>query len=131
MGMLGRVDWHNERGAAAVEFALVAVVLVMLVFGIIEFGRTYSEYEVLTSAAREGARVAAVRGTAADITTRITAAASGYAIGPGVPAANRVCAEVTRGLPVTVSWTQNFDISIPFLPDWTQTKVIAGVFRCE
>jgi Flp pilus assembly protein TadG len=126
-----REGWRGESGAAAVEFALVSVVLLMLVFGIIEFGRTYGQYQVLTGAAREGARVAAVRGTAAEIAERIDAASAGYEVGPGVPSANIPCSAATRGQPVTVSWTQNFEITIPFLPAWTQTKVIAGVFRCE
>jgi Flp pilus assembly protein TadG len=40
-----------------VEFALVAPVLVLLVFGMIEFGRMVMVQQVLTNAAREGARV--------------------------------------------------------------------------
>ena len=122
---------RNERGAASVEFALVSVVLLMLVFGIVEFGRTYGQYQVLTAAAREGARVAAVRGTSDEIADRIEAASVGYEIGPGTPSADIQCNEVTRGEPVTVSWTQEFDISVPFLPSWTQTTFVSGVFRCE
>jgi Flp pilus assembly pilin Flp len=55
----------SERGAAAVEFALVVPVLVLLVFGIIQFGRAYNLYLTATAAAREGARAAAVGGSAA------------------------------------------------------------------
>ena len=43
---------RREHGAAAVEFAIVSTVLFMIVFGIIEFGRTYSQYEVMQGAAR-------------------------------------------------------------------------------
>ena len=50
----------NERGASAVEFALILPILVMLVFGIFEFGIAYNNYISLTHAAREGARLAAV-----------------------------------------------------------------------
>src|SRR5690349_8554855 len=50
----------GERGAAAVELALVLPVLLMLVFGIIEFGRGYNTRITLTSAAREGARAMAL-----------------------------------------------------------------------
>jgi len=49
-----------DRGAAAVEFALVCVLLVMLLVGIVEFGRAYSAQLAVTHAAREGARAAAV-----------------------------------------------------------------------
>jgi Flp pilus assembly protein TadG len=54
----------NERGAAAVEFALLAPVLIMLLFGIMEFGRAYSTQISLTNAAREGARVMAITNSA-------------------------------------------------------------------
>ncbi|HKU29947.1 MAG TPA: TadE/TadG family type IV pilus assembly protein, partial [Arthrobacter sp.] len=42
----------SERGAAAVEFALVAPILVLLVLGIMEFGRAYNAQVSLTNAAR-------------------------------------------------------------------------------
>jgi hypothetical protein len=48
----------NERGAAFIEFALVAPFLIFLVMGIIEFGWIFNGYIVLTGAAREGARLA-------------------------------------------------------------------------
>ncbi len=50
----------TERGAVAVEFALLAPVLVMLLLGIMEFGRAYNAQVTLSSAAREGVRVMAI-----------------------------------------------------------------------
>lgn len=50
----------SERGAAAVEFALLAPVLIMILLGIMEFGRAYNAQISLTNAAREGVRVMAV-----------------------------------------------------------------------
>lgn len=50
----------SERGAAAVEFAILAPVLVMLLLGIMEFGRAYNAQASLSAAAREGVRVMAV-----------------------------------------------------------------------
>lgn len=50
----------NEKGASAVEFALILPILIMLVFGIFWFGIAYNNYIALTHAAREGARLAAV-----------------------------------------------------------------------
>ena len=46
----------SEKGAAAVEFALVVPLLLVLVFGIIEFSRIYNAQISVTNAAREGAR---------------------------------------------------------------------------
>jgi len=50
----------NQKGAAAVEFAIVLPILIMLVFGIVEFGIAYNNWISLTHAARHGARIAAV-----------------------------------------------------------------------
>ena len=124
---------HNlegDSGAAAVEFAIIAVVLFMILFGIFEFGRVFSELEVMNGAAREGARVAAVGGTSAEIQDRIVDAAepydpdfNGYSAG--------ACTQATIGDPVTVSWTENFEIAVAMLPTWNVDVDIRGVFRCE
>lgn len=51
---------QRERGAAAVEFALVVPLLLMLVFGIISYGYMLSFRQALSQSATEGARAAAV-----------------------------------------------------------------------
>jgi Flp pilus assembly protein TadG len=50
----------RESGAEAVEFALVVPVILLIVFGAIEFGRLYNEQIQLTGAARSAARVMAI-----------------------------------------------------------------------
>jgi Flp pilus assembly protein TadG len=50
----------SERGAVAVEFAIVAPVLIMILLGIMEFGRVYNTQATLTNAARESVRVMAI-----------------------------------------------------------------------
>ncbi|PNI10591.1 pilus assembly protein TadE [Arthrobacter sp. AFG7.2] len=50
----------SERGAAAVEFAILLPLLLMLVLGTIEFGRAYNAQITLTNAARDGVRVMAI-----------------------------------------------------------------------
>ena len=52
----------TSRGAAAVEFALVMPILIMLLFGIIEFGRAYNAKLTLANAAREAAREFVITG---------------------------------------------------------------------
>lgn len=49
-----------EEGQALVEFALVVPFLLVFIIGIVEFGRAWNLHQVLTDAAREGARVAVV-----------------------------------------------------------------------
>ncbi|AXH95653.1 TadE/TadG family type IV pilus assembly protein [Ornithinimicrobium avium] len=51
----------RERGAAAVEFAMIAIILLTLVFGIAEFGRLWMIQSTLSAAARDGARTMAVK----------------------------------------------------------------------
>jgi len=54
----------SERGAVAVEFAIVAPLLVMLLLGIMEFSRAYNAQASLSAAAREGVRVMAITSNA-------------------------------------------------------------------
>lgn len=61
MRYMGKAEWitqarRKDRGAAAVEFALVIGVLLLIVAGIIEFGRAFWYYDALTKATRDGAR---------------------------------------------------------------------------
>lgn len=140
MGLRQRsVDVRDERGTAAVEFALVSVVLFMVVFGIIEFGKAYSQYEVYVNAAREGARVGAVRNDQAAIKGAVVNAAQGYPVDPasiqiqvaGTPGGDPPCTDETTGLALAVGWSQQLSISIPFLPPWHPNVAIRGVFACE
>ena len=47
----------NQRGQAVIELALTLPLLLMVVFGIIDFGFMFQRYESVTNAAREGARL--------------------------------------------------------------------------
>jgi hypothetical protein len=58
---------RDNRGQALLEFALVLPILLLLVFGIIEFGLIFFDNLVITQAAREGARVGVVGGSDAEI----------------------------------------------------------------
>jgi Flp pilus assembly protein TadG len=48
----------NERGAALLETAITIPIILLISVGIFEFGRAYQASQVLTNAAREGARIA-------------------------------------------------------------------------
>jgi Flp pilus assembly protein TadG len=50
--------WSGESGAELIEFALALPLFLLVVLGIIDFGFLFQRYEVITNAAREGARVA-------------------------------------------------------------------------
>ncbi|MEK7365559.1 MAG: TadE family protein, partial [Candidatus Deferrimicrobiota bacterium] len=51
---------EHEKGQSLVEFALVVPMLLLLVFGIAEFGRAWMTQNILTGAAREAVRLLAV-----------------------------------------------------------------------
>ncbi len=46
-----------QKGVAAVEFAIILPVLLLIIFGIIEFGLLMYDKQVITNASREGARI--------------------------------------------------------------------------
>ena len=52
--------FFNQKGAAAVEFAIIIVLLLTLIFGMIEFSLAMFNQQVITNAAREGARAGIV-----------------------------------------------------------------------
>lgn len=60
MKSLRRREFHDDRGAAAVEFALILLPLMLIVGGIIDFGFGFNAQVGLTHAAREGVRVEAI-----------------------------------------------------------------------
>ena len=95
----------SERGAVAVEFALLAPVLVMILLGIMEFGRAYNVQISLSSAAREGVRVMAISNSASDSRTAVKNAVTG--LQPALADSNIVIspAACTSGAQVTVKIT--------------------------
>ena len=129
----------RDSGAAAVEFALVLPILLLLVFGIVDFGRLYFTQITLTDAAREGARVLALEGAAGsgysatqasdDAEARVQDAVSG--VDGAVNVSSGTC---TDGQPVTVTVTTDFSFLTP-LPDLAgilgiTTVTGTGVMRC-
>jgi len=76
----GRVrphDFRNKRGAALVEFAIVALLLFTLVLGIIEFGMLLKDFLALNQATREGARSAALRSNYNTVVNRVLTSGPG------------------------------------------------------
>lgn len=60
MRMSRRVARNGERGQALVEFALILPILLILLLGILDFGRAVAAYNSVSNGARSGARVAIV-----------------------------------------------------------------------
>ncbi|MFZ5595960.1 MAG: TadE family protein [Bacillota bacterium] len=61
----------DNNGQAMVELALVLPILLVLFMGVVEFGRIFHSYLIITNASREGARVAITGKSDADIEARV------------------------------------------------------------
>lgn len=109
-----------------VEFAIVLPMLVLLVFGTIEFGRAYNAQLSVTHAAREGVREYAITKDAAK--GAAAARASAPALRPGdMGISNSAC---TSGQPATMTVTYPFQFFLPFVPLGPMTLTGQGVMRC-
>jgi Flp pilus assembly protein TadG len=94
-----RTTLKAEHGQATVEFALVLPVLLLVVFGIVQFGIAFNNSLTLADAVRAAARAAVVNGQ--DLGTATTAAQQAAASSaPGLDQA-----ELAQGLTVTESGT--------------------------
>lgn len=113
------------------EFALILPVLMLFIFGIVEFGRAYSARIQLTSAVREGARAVALGRTTGEAQTATREGAPGLNLGPPTTIAVTSCAVPTPpNANATVTVTHPFPYTIPFFGSNTWTLRATGVMRC-
>jgi Flp pilus assembly protein TadG len=119
-----------------VEFALILPLLIVLVFGIVEFSIAYNRVQGLHAAAREGARLASLPQTTQDeITDRVMSSLAGVPLSGSptitvTPSDTRPC-EDRPGETVTVSVSAETDLDIPLWGFVSQTLTGEGEFRCE
>jgi len=131
----------NERGAAIIEFALVLPILVVLVFGIIQFGLYFNRAQAFNAAAREGARIGAIPTTSqSDIQTSVLSALGAVKVddlesAPAVavtPDTDFPCRD-REGESIVVEVTSSQAIEIPVWPSNGTSVGLTGrgEFRCE
>lgn len=123
---------RKQRGAVMVEMALILPVLIILVFGIIQFGLALNRYQAFQAAAREGARVGSLENTTGgQIDQAVTDALTGIpGPAPAVAISPQTCfGRIGEKITVTVSGP--YTIQIPLLPDADVDLTGTGVFRCE
>ncbi|HEX5104854.1 MAG TPA: TadE/TadG family type IV pilus assembly protein [Pirellulaceae bacterium] len=108
---------RKRRAAAAVEFAIVAPVFFLLIFGMIEYGRMVMIQQVITNASREGARAAVLDGTdVAEVQNTVNGyLATGSVSGATVTVAPDPLSDAEFGDPVTVTVSIGFD-QVSWLP---------------
>lgn len=112
-----RLCRSNRRGAAAVEFAIIAPLFFMVVFGMIEFGRMVMVQQIITNGSREGARMAVLDGTT---TGEVDAAVATYLQNASIAGAAVTVnpdppSSAGYGEPVTVTVSVAFD-QVSWLP---------------
>lgn len=120
----------DRRGATAVEFAIVAPILFLLVLGMIEFGRATMVQALLNQSAAEGCRVGIMEGaTATDVQGRvraylptINASKVTIAVSPANPAAMETADEKLT-VTVTVAYK---DVGWLPVPQWLGGKTLTG-----
>ena len=101
----------NERGAALLETAVTIPLILLISVAIFEFGRAYQTWQVLTNAAREGARVAVISGTTDD---QVRAAVRTYMTAGRLNAAATAPIDVDRVRPLGDRTGSAITISYPF-----------------
>lgn len=116
---------RDERGASAVEFALVLPILVLFLFGIITYGYMFSVRQALTQAAAEGARAAAVA-EPGDSSTKAVAAVNSalgglnLTCGSGgltcTPVAQTCDGDPCMAITVDYAYAANAPVQFPLIP---------------
>jgi Flp pilus assembly protein TadG len=97
-----RRTWPGDSGAELIEFALVLPLLLLVFAGIVDFAILFQNYEVVTNAAREGARVGVLQDfTATDVQNRVAKylAASGLTAVAPVPTVTYSTLQLSVGGP--------------------------------
>ena len=108
-----RTRIRNERGAALLETAITIPIILLISVGIFEFGRAYQTWQVLTNAAREGARIAIISGTT---DAQVRDAVTNYMTGGRLTGVASATITVQRNVPVA-GWTSggsSITVNYPF-----------------
>jgi Flp pilus assembly protein TadG len=132
---------NREKGVAAVEFALILPLLLLILFMIVEFSIALYDKAVVTNASREGARSGIVMGTPRPTAGAIIATVNNYCLsnlisfGLSAPSTTVSAACVNPGdlLTVHVTYTYNFLVLPNFVGGLTGGLTLTGntVMRCE
>jgi Flp pilus assembly protein TadG len=133
-----------QKGVAAIEFAIVLPLLMMIVFGIIEFGLLMYDKQVITNASREGARIGISDGVVSD--AEIEAVVDNYVLNnlitfgsptppvtAIVPGGDRTGTSFGDDLTVTVTYSYDFLILPNFVAGLAgiQTVVAQTVMKMQ
>ena len=102
---------QSDAGQALVEFSLILPVMLLPLFALVDFGRGFYSWLVITNAAREGARVGATQQPLSVIQQRINDSASGIDLTQLTTTISNV--QGPRGQPIVVDLSYNFSFVTP------------------
>ena len=127
--------WRNQKGASAVEFAIILPILIALFFGIVDFGLLIYDKQVITNASREGARAGVVQRIPRMSVTGITGVVNDYAANHLVTFGSRVDPVTTVPSGICASFGQDLDVIVSynykFLAVRTITITAQTTMKCE
>ncbi len=109
---------QTEAGQSLVEFTMILPIFLVLMFGLVDFGRAFYTWLLVTNAAREGARVAAVQADSSSVDARIydsfcSTYPSDCSLEPGKLTITKTNIQGTRGTAVTINLAYNFEFVTP------------------
>lgn len=116
----------GDRGAVMVEAAFVLPLLLLLIFGLVEFGRGYNAQVTVTHAAREGVRKYALTADANE--GRDAAINAATSLDPSLLSVSTTACDPGEQTSLTVSYP--FSYEIPFFGSHTVNLTGKGVMRC-
>lgn len=151
----GVANGGREEGASAVEFAVLLPLLIMLVFGIVEFGIVFGQDLALSNGARQGARIGVAGpypgagsdpADCAEIFTSVRNGATTLGVAPAdvdvevfvngsskcsTPSGVEPCSGSPAGAQLRVQATFETSLNIPMVVTRTFDLEREGTFRCE
>jgi Flp pilus assembly protein TadG len=102
---------RNQRGAALLETAITIPLVLLVTVSIFEFGRAYQTWQVLTNAAREGARVAILAETT---DAMVTSAVRNYMVSGQLQGAATATIDIERTVPFGANTASRITVTYPF-----------------
>ena len=110
---------QRDTGAAAIEFAIILPLLLLLIAGIVDLGRMMYTEVVLSNAAREGSRMIALGYSTADAQARVDAAAVNI---------GAATATVTSSCPANPDPTDGASVRVTTNFDWVILDDVTSMF---
>ena len=121
----------GERGAAAVEFALVVPLLLLLLVGIVETSKALNAQATLSAAAREGARALSQGDTVASALAAVQTAGGSLGLsGSAISISPATCVGVTTATTVTVTVTYHQSLAAGLFGSGGITITGKAAMRC-